>query len=158
MWKWRFTAEQTMDGVFGMLDDNNFTWMRYAEVLLCAAEAHLMNNNVGKADEYMNMIRTRAKAPSISGTTHADIQREKRIELCGECIRFQDLLRWGIAEEKMKNQGGSYPLLSTNGDIQYIPVNDSNPEKYGFKARHNRLPYPGVEIRLNPNITQNTGW
>ena len=158
MWKWRFTAEQTMDGVYGMLDDNNFTWMRYAEVLLCAAEAHLMNNNVGKADDYMNMIRTRAKAPSISGTTLADIQREKRIELCGECIRFQDLLRWGIAEEKMKNQGGSYPLLSSNGSIEYIPVNDSNPEKYGFKTRHNMLPYPGVEIRLNPNITQNPGW
>ena len=158
MWKWRFTAEQTMTGVYGMLDDNNFTWMRYAEVLLCAAEAHLMNNNQSKADEYMNMIRTRAQAPAITGTKLEDIQVEKRIELCGECVRFQDLLRWKIAEDKMKNQGGEYPTLHPNGSVTYIPINDSDPNKYGFKERHNRLPYPGLEIRLNPNIEQNLGW
>ena len=158
MWKWRFTAEQTIKGVYGMLDDNNFTWMRYSEVLLCAAEAHLMNNNVGKADEYMNMVRTRAQAPAISGTKLEDIQREKRIELCGECVRFQDLLRWEIADDKMKDQGGSYPTLAQNGSVTYVPINDSDPNKYGFKDKHNLLPYPGVEIRLNPNITQNPGW
>ena len=158
MWKWRFTADATFTGSYGMVDDNNFTWMRYAEVLLCAAEAHLMNNNVGKADEYMNMIRTRAQAPAISGTKLEDIQREKRIELCGECVRFQDLLRWEIADDKMKDQGGSYPTLAQNGSVTYVPINDSDPNKYGFKDKHNLLPYPGVEIRLNPNITQNPGW
>ena len=158
MWKWRFTADATFTGSYGMVDDNNFTWMRYAEVLLCAAEAHLMNNNVGKADEYMNMIRTRAQAPAISGTKLEDIQREKRIELCGECVRFQDLLRWEIADDKMKDQGGSYPTLAQNGSVTYVPINDSDPNKFGFKDKHNLLPYPGVEIRLNPNITQNPGW
>ena len=157
MWKWRFTADATFTGSYGMVDDNNFTWMRYAEVLLCAAEAHLMNNNVGKADEYMNMIRTRAQAPAISGTTLEDIQREKRIELCHEGTRFQDLLRWGIAEERMKDQGSYCPLLNHNGQIEK-KVYKTAPSTYGFKTRHNLLPYPGTEIRLNPNIVQNPGW
>ena len=158
MWKTRITAEQVPAAGSNFVDDSNRQWMRYAEVLLCAAEAHLMNNNVGKADEYMNMIRTRAQAPAISGTKLEDIQREKRIELCGECVRFQDLLRWEIADDKMKDQGGSYPTLAQNGSVTYVPINDSDPNKYGFKDKHNLLPYPGVEIRLNPNITQNPGW
>ena len=160
MWKWRYTDEQEMDGINGMVDHGNTVWMRYAEVLLCAAEAHLMNNNPGEADKYMNMIRTRAQAPTKSSYTLEDIQREKRIELCGENVRFQDLLRWGIAEEKMKDQGGVYPNLVANGDVTWTIINDSDKgnEKYGFKSRHNLLPYPGTEIRLNPNITQNPGW
>ena len=68
MWKSRILAAQQPSSGYGMVDDANMIWMRYAEVLLCAAEAHLMNQNQGKADEYMNMIRTRAKAPAISGT------------------------------------------------------------------------------------------
>ena len=63
-----------------------------------------------------------------------------------------------IAEDKMKNQGGEYPTLHPNGSVTYVPINDSDPNKYGFKERHNRLPYPGLEIRLNPNIEQNLGW
>lgn len=155
MWKWRILAAQQPSSGYGMVDDGNMMWMRYAEVLLCAAEAHFMNNNGGKADEYMNMIRTRAKAPSISGATLEDIQREKRIELCGEGTRFQDMLRWGIAETRMAEQGKNCPTLQENGTVEYIVYNDSN---YGFKKKHNLLPYPGIEIRQNPALTQNEGW
>lgn len=160
MWKWRVVKERVPGhAVYGfMSDDDHPRWMRYAEVLLCAAEAHLMNNNSAKADEYMNMIRTRAKAPSIAGTSLEDIQREKRIELCGEGTRFQDMLRWGIAEERMKNQGESCPMISSNGVVEYKKFNGTDPSKYGFKSKHNLLPYPGAETRLNPNIIQNPGW
>ena len=160
MWKWRILPERVpsfaINGTMG--DDDNVRWMRYAEVLLCAAEAHLMNNNQGKADEYMNLIRTRAKAPNKSGYTLQEIQREKRIELCGEGTRFQDIIRWGIAEERMKDQGATCPFLNQNGIVEYKKFNGDDPSKYGFKSKHNRLPYPGTEIRLNPNITQNEGW
>lgn len=158
MWKWRITADQCPASGYNWVDDNNPRWMRYAEVLLCAAEAHLMNGNGGKADEYLNLIRTRAQAPAISGATLADIQKEKRIELCGEGTRFQDLIRWGIAEERMKNQGEKCPFLDSNGNVSYQEFNGTDSSKYGFKAKHNLLPYPGVEIRLNSNIKQNPGW
>ena len=31
-------------------------------------------------------------------------------------------------------------------------------EKYGFKPKHNLLPIPGAETRLNGVIKQNPGW
>ena len=158
MWKWRILAAQVPAMGYNYVNDNNPRWMRYAEVILCAAEAHLMDGNTGKADEYMNMIRTRAQAPSISGTTLEDIQLEKRIELCGERTRFQDMIRWGIAEERMKNQGMHCPFMDSNGNVSYEKFNGDDASKYGFKEKHNLLPYPGVEIRLNPNIDQNPGW
>ncbi len=159
MWKWRVVAGQLPSEGMGMfVDDGNAHWMRYAEVLLCGAEAHLMANNGAKADEYMNMIRARAQAPSIAGTKLEDIQREKRIELCGEGTRFQDMLRWGIAEERMKDQGSVCPTMDSNGNVTYGSYNGDDPSKYGFKEKHNLLPYPGVEIRLNSNINQNPGW
>ncbi len=87
-----------------------------------------------------------------------DIKREKRVELCGESTRFQDLLRWGDAEAKMKDNGKHCPILDSNGHVTYNKYNGDDASKYGFKPKHNRLPYPGVEIRLNKNITQNPGW
>lgn len=157
MWKWRITAEQVPSAGANFVDDSNRQWMRYAEVLLCAAEAHAENGNSGKAAEYMNIIRTRAQAPTQGSYTIDEIRREKRIELCGEGTRFQDLLRWGIAEEKMKDQGSYCPLLNHNGQVEK-KVYNNDASKFGFKPKHNLLPYPGVEIRLNPNIKQNPGW
>ena len=76
MWKTRITAEQVPAAGSNFVDDANRQWMRYAEVLLCAAEAHFEAGNKGKADEYMNMIRTRAQAPTKSGYTIDEIRRE----------------------------------------------------------------------------------
>ena len=157
MWKWRVTTEQVPAAGSNFVDDSNRQWMRFAEVLLLAAEAHAENGNGTKAAEYMNMIRTRAQAPTKSSYTIDEIRREKRIELCGEGTRFQDLLRWGIAEERMKNQGSYCPILNHNGQIEK-KVYNNDPSRYGFKSKHNLLPYPGTEIRLNPNIKQNPGW
>lgn len=157
MWKWRFTSEaDDLPDIASMADSNNFHWMRYAEVLLLAAEAHLENNPT-KALEYFNMIRTRAQAPTATSITLEDIQREKRLELCGEGVRFQDMLRWGIAEKRMKDQGAYCPELQPNGDV-VKKVYNSDPAKFGFKTKHNLLPIPGTETRLNKVIDQNPGW
>ncbi len=161
MWKWRGTKDRFSQYVSGMsffMDTNNPRWMRFAEVLLCGAEAHLQAGNAAKATEYFNRIRTRAKAPAVGSVTLEDIKTEKRIELCGESLRFQDLLRWGEAEARMKDNGSRCPALESNGNVSYTKYNGDDTSKYGFKPRHNRLPYPGVEIRLNPNIKQNEGW
>lgn len=158
MWKWRFIDEQAPEGTYSMVDDNNPRWMRYAEVLLCGAEAHFLAGNQSKADEYMNMIRSRAKAPTKSGYTEEEIRREKRIELCGEYTRYLDMLRWGIAADKLANQGANLPLLQPNGEIKY-EVYNKNANLYGFKkGKHELFPYPGTEVRLNSNIKQNPGW
>lgn len=158
MWKWRVGIDATPSTGYGFCYTNNFRWMRLAEVYLLAAEAHLAAGNQAKCDEYMNKIRTRAQAPTQSGYTLGDIQIEKRLELCGESVRFQDMLRWGIAYDRMKNQGENNPQLQSNGEVNYVVYNNDK-TKYGFKkGKHELLPYPETEIKLNSAIKQNPGW
>ncbi len=157
MWKWRRLAGEAPGAGMGYADTNSPRYMRYAEVLLLAAEANL-GVNQDKADLYFNMIRTRAQAATKTGVTLADIQLEKRCELCGEGTRFQDMLRWGIAADRLKNQGGNIPTLDSNGNVSYQQYN-KDASKYGFKdGKHNRLPYPALETSQNVNIKQNNQW
>ena len=131
----------------------NLKMMRYAEVLLLAAEAQFKANNTAKALEYINQIRTRAQEAPLASVTMDDIKAEKRLELCNEAVRFQDLVRWGDAQSAMGNQGKEIPSFTGNG----VQWNFKN-ETYGFKEKNNLLPIPLKEIELNPNMTQNTGW
>ena len=127
--------------------------MRYAEVLLLAAEAHLNVGNTTKALDYINQIRSRAQETPLTAVTLNDIKNEKRFELCIECVRFQDLVRWGDAETVMKEQGKEVPnFYNTGTDFAF------KNQTYGFKAKHKLLPFPLKEMELNPNMTQNPGW
>ena len=127
--------------------------MRYAEVLLLAAEAQLQAGNSSKALEYINQIRTRAKEQPLTAVTLDDIKMEKRLELCLECVRYQDLVRWGDAKSAMGNQGKEVPAFTTDG-IQWNWQNSV----YGFQDKHMLLPIPLKELELNPNMQQNPGW
>lgn len=127
--------------------------MRYAEVLLLAAEAHVMGGG-NRADEYVNAIRTRAHLQPLSGVTLEDVKAEKRLELCMECVRFQDIVRWGEGEKYLGEQGKTIPAFTANGLVPEAFTNSS----YGFKAKHNLLPIPLLEMEINPNMKQNTGW
>ena len=131
----------------------NLKIMRYAEVLLLAAEAHLQAGNTSKALDYINQIRTRAKETPLTSVSLDDIKTEKRLELCNESVRFQDLVRWGDAETALGQQGKEVPAFGTEG-TQW-PYKNQN---YGFKEKNKLLPIPLKEIELNPNMTQNTGW
>ncbi len=127
--------------------------MRYAEVLLLAAEAHVQSGGQAKADTYTNQIRSRARLATKSNITLADIKTEKRLELCLESCRYQDLVRWGDAENAMKDQGKTVPAF--NGESVSAGFTNT---VYGFKSRNVLLPIPAKEIQLNPNMTQNDGW
>ena len=124
-------------------------------MLLCGAEAHLAAGNASKAAEYVNLVRERAKLPAKASVTLDDIKDEKRLELFGEGTRFQDLLRWGEGA-KMSGNGNKYPQLQVNGQVTWVSCN--NPT-YGFQSgKHEHLPYPATEIRLNSEIKQNPGY
>ena len=131
----------------------NLKIMRYAEVLLMAAEAHLQAGNNSKALEYVNQIRTRAKEAPLTAVTMNDIKTEKRLELCLECVRYQDLVRWGDAKSAMGSQGKEVPAFTADG-VQWNWQNTV----YGFQDKHNLLPIPLKELELNPNMQKNTGW
>jgi starch-binding outer membrane protein, SusD/RagB family len=99
----------------------NYNIIRYADVLLMAAEAEIEVGTLEKAREYINLVRTRAANPLgfvlkagkpaanyvISNYTAAfasqavartAVRFERKLELSGEGHRFYDLVRWGVAE------------------------------------------------------------
>ena len=155
-WKGRFLTEEL--AYYSMVNTKNPLWMRYAEVLLCGAEANFMAGNKSVALTYVNKVRTRAQLPALTEATLTldALKTEKRLEFCGEGFRYQDLVRWGDAYERMKEKGKDYPKMEPNGTVTYV---SSGRSEYGFKQnKHERLPYPYTETMLNHAIEQNTGY
>ncbi|MCU7547914.1 RagB/SusD family nutrient uptake outer membrane protein [Chitinophagaceae bacterium LB-8] len=106
-------------------DALNYTIMRYADVLLMAAEAEVEVGSLAKATEYVNMIRARAAASPVKkddGTNAANyvigpyptftnkdearkaVRFERKLELAMEGHRLFDLNRWGIAAETINGE------------------------------------------------------
>lgn len=118
--------------------ETNYRAIRYADVLLMAAEANnrASSPNVSKAQNYLNQVRARAygnssNASSSTGTTLTqEIWDERRLELAGEGSRFFDLVRTGQAASVIS----------------------------GFVAgKHELFPIPQTEIDVS-NLTQNPGY
>lgn len=91
----------------GLPDDDltspvNHKVIRFADVLLMAAEAHNRkpSPNDALARTYLNRVRDRVDMPEVnsSGTALRDaIYHERRVELAGEGLHFFDLVRTGRA-------------------------------------------------------------
>ena len=75
----------------------NYRVIRYADVLLMAAEAHYQIGNTATAQTLVNQIRVRAGVPGVSVNSLDVIYRERRFELSMEGVRFFDLVRTGQA-------------------------------------------------------------
>ena len=127
-------------GDANLTNPNNYRSIRFADVLLMAAEAHnrKANPNDVLAQEYLNRVRRRAFGDLdhdivATGAALTDfIFDERRLELVGEGHRFFDLVRTGRA-------------------AQEIP---------GFTPNKNELfPIPAIEIELAGNRwDQNQGY
>jgi len=167
-WKQRFRWAETNNNNY-FSGNTNGKIMRYAEVLLLAAEAHVMSpsGNDAKALEYVNDIRDRAQLDPLTSVTLEDIQKEKRLELWEEGIRFLDLVRWGLGEQYLGIADGGmempgFTAVHNSSDpsiytwvieTEYTNVTD------GFvEGKHNVLPIPDKEIMQNPNLDQNPNW
>ncbi len=103
----------------------NWRIIRYADVLLMAAEAQYRTGNEQKAREYLNMVRQRpgTDLPEVSASGEAlfeAIVDERQLELAFEGHRFLDLVRWGKAAEEL----GPYGFESGKNEVLPIPIND----------------------------------
>ena len=100
--------------------NNNYRLLKLSMVILWLAEIEAEANDLAKAEEYVNMIRNRAKASKVqdaivnnvinpypAGTFAANgkdyalnaVYMENRLEFAMEGHRFFDLVRWGIAAD-----------------------------------------------------------
>lgn len=92
-------------GDLNLTNPNNYRAIRYADVLLMAAEANNRKASAddGKAQGYLNQVRKRAFGDenhkiTLTGAALTDaIYHERRVELMGEGHRFFDLVRTGKA-------------------------------------------------------------
>ena len=128
----------------------NIKLIRYADVLLMASEAAVMLNQNGKALQYINKVRTRARLCGPAGNTVPadltgtvtldDIIHERRVELNMEGYRFTDLVRWNLATQYLNH-------FTADG---YEVIFES--------PKHDFIPLPEREITVNPNLVQYNGW
>ena len=116
-------------GDANLTNPNNYRAIRYADVLLLAAEAHCQAQGLVQiAQDYLNEVREKADLPAINASTKENlldaIYRERRVELMGEGHHFFDLVRTDRAKDE-------------------IP---------GFvKGKHDLFPIPSIEIELAGN-------
>jgi hypothetical protein len=114
---------------------NNFRTIRYADVLLMAAEANNRATapNDTKAQLYLNRVRQRAFGDQLHNITATGtalkqaIWDERRLELAMEGDRFFDLVRTGLAASKItgfvvgKNE--LFPIPQSEIDISGLKQN-----------------------------------
>jgi starch-binding outer membrane protein, SusD/RagB family len=127
-----------------ILDESGSSWqqgaldikvIRYADVLLWAAEAHMKaGGNTAKALEYVNEVRTRARNIStpastspadLGSVTLQDVMDERRRELAFESHRYFDLQRWGLLHDNLNGKPvrkGKYVIEFEEGKHEYLPI------------------------------------
>ena len=158
-------------------DGINYPVIRYADVMLMAAEASI--GGIGgdvPTDKYgldgaslFNQIRTRANA-SAKELTMANLQEERKLEFTGEYIRKFDLIRWGILKEtmlaaherlaNMNNHAGEFAGLNDTIYYKYKFVGD----EYSFSAGIKGFVLDSVyglnkgETGVPPTYSKENGW
>ena len=142
--------------------DMNMIVIRYADILLMAAEAKLEQNKLSEAVALINQVRER---PSVDMPTVEEIGATQGIDIAGN----QDNLRTYLREERYRE------LAFEWGHIYYDQLRwriyDDEMEKFWVNGRDGWTnpdfvwddawwlwPIPGDEFARNENLTQNPGY
>jgi len=151
-----YTKWKSQDGYIGSPSGFQKDWivLRYADVLLCLAEALNELDQPGTALNLVNQVRQRAGAsacPNVQypGTdkiaVRALIRDERTRELIGEGTTIPDIRRWGTLEEEMN---------AMRADQFFV-----GRVKPAYNARFQLYPVPFAEIATNSQLLpQNPGW
>jgi hypothetical protein len=102
--KYATRASETNGPVSELNYTTNWRIMRYADVLLLAAEAHMLKTtkDEAKASALISQVRSRVSLPGISLTGSAlfnALVTERQLEFSFEGQRFFDMVRWGKGSE-----------------------------------------------------------
>lgn len=145
----------------------NYHIIRYADVLLMAAEAAVESGSLETARGYVNQVRQRAidgpradSSPNYSISTYGSawtdqavarkaVRFERRLELGMEGGRLFDLRRWNVMEATLNayisNEGRTIPTFQARAA--------------SVQSKHNALPIPTEAIDNSQGaLTQNPGY
>jgi starch-binding outer membrane protein, SusD/RagB family len=128
----------------------DYTIMRYADVLLMAAEL-----GSSQAQTYFNKVRTRAGLTEPKAVSKDAIMEEREVEFAFEGIRYWDLLRQGVdvaSSTIVANQNG-VAVKSGGAEDVVVTSADNIVVKKGLQQ------IPNKQITLSDRVlTQNPGW
>ncbi|WP_353718476.1 RagB/SusD family nutrient uptake outer membrane protein [Dyadobacter sp. 676] len=149
----RFAGNSNSEGRYS---DHNYAAMRYAEILLIAAEASVeVNGPNAEALGYINQVRARARNWAGKQTAFPEdvkaglgkealidlILDERRLELAFEYKRWYDIKRRNLGEKVFKGPNSLEPHDNFDANRDYL------------------MPLPRVELQVNPNLApQNPGY
>ena len=153
----------------------NVNFIRFADVILMAAECEVEAGSLTEAQRYVNMIRKRAanstywvktnaganaanyvineypaSAFASKDAARAAVQFERKLELSGEGHRFFDLVRWGTANTVL-NAFITYEkgrLTSTYTDAKFTPNRDE----------YMPIPQDQIDLQGKTILVQNPGY
>jgi hypothetical protein len=142
--------------------------IRYAEVLLNAAEAGFELSEAGQGANYLaaaltniNLIRTRAGATPAVTLTIDTIRTERRKELAFENKIYWDLRRWRILDQEQTNRlyRVLMPFYSANAGKYFFDARtDERNVRFTFDPRWYYRQIPNDVISRSPNLVQNPGY
>ncbi len=137
------------DGTADFMVNNAQPWVivRYADVLLMAAEL-----GSPKANDYLDMIRSRAGLPHVEANKQ-NILDERARELAYEGIRYWDLLRQGVEvmADAVVRSGGTVQNGGKNTEVVY--------DRAKIVATKGLSQIPANQISLSHGVLkQNAGW
>jgi len=176
----------------------NLMLIRFADILLLNAEARIeLGTDLAKAAEYINMVRARGWGMNLNeylnhpsavsaamgqDSLRAKVRRERKIELCFEGTRYEDLKRYGAAVKALSGHVVGRPKFFHLEADTHIPQIDENgvvsllwleglsgsdvkfPNRWhsfsDYKEHYNRWPIPQTEFD-NGNMSeedQNPGY
>ncbi|MCW5515646.1 RagB/SusD family nutrient uptake outer membrane protein [Muriicola sp. Z0-33] len=154
----------------------NYTIIRFADVLLMAAEAEIEAGSLEQARTYVNMVRARAglaehwvknadtdldeanyvigeypaSAFADQASARTAVRFERKLELSGEGHRFFDLVRWGVAAETLN------AYLQYEG--QFLVTKFGGASFAAGKNEYQPIPQPQIDIQGADVLTQNPGY
>ena len=131
--------------------------MRAADIYLLVAEAKIRLNGPGAGDVEINAVRKRASAglPAVTNGGMAALMHERRVELCGENVRHQDLLRWDKAKLVDIVELYKKPKLAYNGAVITrggAPRKFTKPKNYYFPMPQQEIDRSKGTLIQNPNF------
>jgi hypothetical protein len=152
----------------------NYNVIRYADVLLWAAECEVEVGSLDQARAYVNMVRSRTMTGATetidnsSGSPSAvyniglynspwtsqafarnAVRLERRLEFSQEGHRFFDLVRWGIADTYLNAFLQTEQTRGVGSILQGAKF---------IKGKNEYFPIPQQEILLDPKLKQNPGF
>ena len=135
----------------------NWSFYRYADVLLMLTEVNWALNQTGiavsEADiiKGINEVRARAILPSYTGPeiTAKNIMAERAYELI-----FESKMLWDMRRTRKALKDGSGQFVSIENMVGHQPTSFN----YQFSAKHLLSPVSSTEIDNNKLCMQNFGW